>query len=164
MSQEKFAIALQQDLLTLLVLDDQHGRAVAKLIKPALFEGDYRNIAERALDFWTAHNEAPKQHIADLLSDILEDKSDRRGQTYRRILVSMQEMHTKINVDFVLRSMTQFIRLQRAKETILEVAEKLDAQGINGLEEAESALSSFLRERTTNFDDDLRLNQVDEVL
>lgn len=164
MSQERFAIALQQDLITLLVYDDKHGRVVSKLVNPALFEGDYRTIAERSLDFWKDYNVAPKQHIADLLADILNDKADRRGTTYRRILISMQEMHDKINIDFVLRSMTQFVRLQKAKETILSVAEKLDAQGINGLAEAESALGAFLRERHVDFDDDLQLNQVDAVI
>lgn len=161
---ERFALALQQDLLTLLCHSDQHGKVIAKTITPNYFEGDYRLIAERALAFWQPHGSAPKQHIADLLSDILEDNQDRRGQTYRRILVQMIEVKDQINVDFVLRSMNQFIRMQKAKEIILQSAEQLDARGINGLGDVESLLHNFLRERTFIDDAGLRLNDIDKML
>jgi hypothetical protein len=71
---EKFAASLQEDLITLLVHNSEQGRVVAKVVDSQFFEGDYRVIAERALTFWEQQNTAPKQHIADLLSDILEDK------------------------------------------------------------------------------------------
>lgn len=160
----RFVLSLQQDLLTLLTHSDEHGRVVSKTVLPELFEGDYRNMAEKALAFWEQYNVAPKQHIADLLSDILNDKHDRRGQTYRNILVQMIEVKDQINVDFVLRSMHQFIRLQSAKATILRVAENLDAQGINGLQEAENQLRSFLIESSNTLDAGLRLNEYDKVL
>jgi len=161
---EKFALSLQQDLLTLLCHSDEHGRVVAKIVSPELFEGDYRNIADQALEFWQQYNTAPKQHTADLLSDILNDKHDRRGQTYSRILIQMIEVKDQINIDFVLRSMNQFIRLQRAKETILKVAEGLDAQGINGLPEAENALRDFLKEQSGSLDAGIHLNEIDRIL
>jgi hypothetical protein len=148
MNQEKFQQSLQQDLLTVLCHDDKNGKAVSKIVAANFFEGDYRIICERALLFWQQHDKAPKQHIADLLADILEDDRDRRGQTYRRILIQMFEVKDQINVEFVLRSMTQFIRMQRAKEVILQSAEQLDAQGIGGLENVENILQNFLRERS----------------
>ena len=164
MNQEKFQLSLQQDLLTLISHSDEHGKVVSKVVSPALFEGDYRVVAERALDFWRQYNTAPKQHIADLLSDILNNKHDRRAQTYSRILVQMIEVKDQINVEFVLQSMNQFIRLQRAKETILKVAENLDARGINGLAEAENELRGYLLEQNGTLDAGLRLNQFDKVL
>lgn len=164
MNQEKFALSLQQDLITLLVHSDDHGKTVARIINPNFFEGDYRNIADKALNFWQQHNKAPKQHIADLLSDILEDTQDRRGQTYRRILVQMIEVKDQINVDFVLRSMDQFIRMQRAKEVILQSAEQLDSRGINGLVDVESLLQNFLREKSISLSPGLRLTEYDKVL
>lgn len=164
MADEKFAISLQQDLITLLVHSDQHGKSVAKTISANFFEGDYRNIVERALEFWKNHNVAPKQHIADLLADILEDDHDRRGQTYRRILVQMLEIKDQINIDFVLRSMGQFIRMQRAKEIIIQSAEQLDARGIGSLSDVENLLRSFLIEGQHSSDAGLRLSEVDRVL
>lgn len=164
MNQEKFAISLQQDLLTLLCHDDQYGKTVAKIVSANLFEGDYRTIAERALTFWQAHGAAPKQHIADVLSDILDDKQDRRGSTYQRILVQMIEVKGQINVDFVMRSMYQFIRMQRAKEVILQSAEQLDARGINSLGDVENYMRRFLLENQDSADAGLRLSNIDRVL
>ena len=164
MSQDKFALSLQEDLLTLLVHSDEHGKVVAKTIQPNLFEGDYRTIAEKALDFWQQYNSAPKQHIADLLSNILEDKNDRRGPTYRRILIQMIEVKDQINVTFVLRSMGDHIRMMRAKMVIIEAAEKIDAQGLVGLRDAELLLGNFLRERSNTLDIGLKLSSIDRVL
>ena len=164
MNQEKFIVSLQQDLVTLLVNSDQYGKSISKIVSPNYFEGDYRTIVERTLLFWQQHNSAPKQHIADLLADILEDKNDRRSSTYRRILVQMIEVKDQINADFVLRSMDQFIRMQRAKEIILQSAEQLDARGINGLQDVESLLHNFLRERTNSLDAGLRLSDIDRIL
>lgn len=164
MSEERFAISLQQDLITLICHDDEHGKTISKTVSPDLFEGDYRVIVERALPFWQEHGQAPKAHIADLLSDILNDKQDRRRSTYQRVLVQMIEMKDQINVQFVLRSMTQFIRMQRAKEVILQSADRLDSQGINGLKEVEGLLRNFLLENQSTLDPGLRLSAVDRVL
>lgn len=164
MNEEKIALSLQQDLISLLCHDDQNGKVISKTIASNYFEGDYKTIVDRALSFWQQHNVAPKQHIADLLSDILEDKNDRRGQTYRRILVQMIEVKDQINVDFVLRSMNQFIRMQRAKEIILQSAEQLDQRGINGLVDVELLLYNFLRERNLSSDAGLKLNDIDKML
>lgn len=164
MNNEKLAVSLQQDLLTLTCHDNEHGKIISKTVSSTLFEGDYRTIFERALAFWQQHNVAPKQHIADLLADILEDKQDRRGQTYQRILVQMIEVKDLINIEFVLRSMNQFIRMQRAKEIILQSAEQLDARGINGLGDVENLIRRFLLENQTSLDAGLRLSNIDKVL
>lgn len=164
MNQERFALALQQDLVTLLCHSDEHGNIVAKTVSSTLFEGDYRVIADRALEFWKQHSKAPKQHIADLLADILEDKNDRRGQTYRRILVQMIEVKDQINIDFVLRSMNQFIGVQQFKTVTLQGAELVDARGINGFEEAKSLWREFLREQNVSIDSGIKLNEYDRVL
>lgn len=164
MNNEQFSASLQQDLLTLLCWSDQHGKSISKIVKPEFFEGDYRIIAERALSFWQQHSSAPKQHIADLLSDILEDDQDRRGRTYQRILVQMIEVKDQINTDYVLRSMNLFIRVQRGKAVILQAAEQYDARSINALDDVDSLLYNFLRERSINFEGGLRLDSFDRVL
>jgi hypothetical protein len=164
MNVERFALSLQQDLITILVHSDQHGKSVARIVNAQFFEGDYKIIVEKALQFWQQHNAAPKQHIADLLSDILEDKQDRRGQTFRRILVEMYEVKDQINVDFVLRSMNQFIGMQKFKAVTLQGAEIVDARGINGFEEAKNIWREFLREDNIAMDAGLRLSDIGKVL
>ena len=164
MSQDRFSLSLQQDLLTLLVWSDEHGKTVARIVEANLFEGDFRAIATKAIEFWKQHNTAPKQHIADLLADILEDPADRRANTYRRILVQMLEVKDQINADFVLRSMGNHVRVQQAKGVILQSAEKLDALGINALTDVESLWRGFLKGGTNNLDPGLRLSDIDQVL
>lgn len=164
MSQDRFAFSLQQDLLTVLCHSDEHGKIVAKTITPNLFEGDYRVVAEKALDFWKQYDVAPKQHIADLLSHILEDKQDRRAPTFRRILIQMLEVKDQINVDYVLRSMGNHIEMMRAKMTILEAAEKIDAQGLVGLQQAKELMRTFLGESIVTLDIGIRLTEYDKVL
>lgn len=164
MNEKKFTRSLQEDLLTILCYSDQHGKTVSKTVNDNLFEGDYRTVAQRALEFWKQHNVAPKQHIADLLADILDDIADRRSSTYRRILVQMIEVKDQINVDYVLRSMNQFIRMQKAKEIILQSAEQLDARGINGLVDVELLLRKFLLEHQNTVGVGLRLSEIDRVL
>ena len=161
---EKLALSLQQDLLTLLCHSDEHGKTVSKLIPAELFEGDYRTVADKALQFWEAHGQAPKQHVADLLSNILEDPHDRRAQTYRRILIQMYEVKDQINFEFVLGQAGLFVWAQRAKQTVLSVAEKLDARGASARDEVEALLGDFLRDRTTSFDPGIRLTEVDKIL
>ena len=143
---------------------DEHGKTIAKIVDTNFFEGDFRNIAEKAVGFWQQYKKAPKQHIADLLSDILEDQNDRRGQTYRRILVQMIEVKDQINVDFVLRSMNQHIQVQRAKIITLQNAELLDARGILGLDEFKTNWRNFLKDGNNTFDIGLRLNDIDKML
>lgn len=164
MNQEKFATSLQEDIMTLLVYNEQHGKTLAKIVTANHFEGDYRTIVERTIGFWQQHNAPPKQHIADLLSDILDDLQDRRSTTYRRILVQMMEVKDQVNPDFILRSTSQFIRMQKAKELILHTAEQLDARGVNSLADVENSLRSFLLENQASSDAGLRLSQVDKVL
>lgn len=159
-----FARSLQENLLTLLVHSEAHGKIISKVIPVNLFEGDYRLIGERALAYWQQYDQPPKLHIADLLADILEDSHDRRGQTYRRILVQMFEMKDQINPDYALRSMQDFIGVQSWKGNLIEVAEFLDARGVNGLEEFKGKLRNLLNEKDVNLDLGLRLNEYDKVL
>lgn len=165
MSNERFALSLQQDLLTLAVHSDEHGNTIVKMVPSNLFEGDYKTIYERAVSYWKQYSKAPQQHIADLLSDILDNKQDRRGQTYRNILVQMLEVKDQINPQFVLNNMNSFIRVQRMKSVILESAEQLEAKGVNGLAEVEATWQSFLKETDhLQMDPGIKLSEFDRVL
>lgn len=161
---DNFAKSLQENILTLLVHSDEHGRIISKVIPVNLFEGDYRLVGERALAYWQQYDRPPKLHIADLLADILEDVHDRRGQTYRRILVQMFEMKDQIDPEYALRSMQGFIGVQSWKGNLIEVAEFLDARGVNGLQEFKDKLRNLLNEPDIRLNVGMRLNEYDRVL
>ena len=83
--------SLQENLITLLAYDDEQGKIVARMIDANLFEGDKRVVAERCIEYWHKHGQAPKVHTPDLFADILEEKN-RRAPAFIRILRQMNEL------------------------------------------------------------------------
>lgn len=135
---------LQENLLALLCHRDE-GREVAQRVDPALFEGDYRIVAERAVAYWKAYDRPPGPHAADLLSDILESKHDRRGNTFRSILIEMLRLADAMNTTFIIKSLGKFIRTQQLQRAVLESARKLQAQREDALPEVEQMWADVLR-------------------
>src|ERR1700736_5084950 len=105
--------ALQEDLITLLAHSDQHGKLIATMVEPALFEGDYRTIAERCIAYWREHNQAPKMHFPNLLSDILEEGDERKAKFFRHTLLGMADAAPQVNSDYVLGMVSKFKYVQQ---------------------------------------------------
>ena len=156
--------AMAENVITLLCHDDTAGKAISNLVEPHLFEGDLRILAERAVDYWRQNGEAPKAHTPDLVADILEDKDDRRGQTFRRILVSMSELWPDINAGYVLSTLGSFVRTQKMKAAVMLSAEELSSRGELAIGEVERIWNEMLRARDTAFDSGLRLNEVGRIV
>lgn len=156
---EKLTKAAQENLIALLGYSNKHGKIIAQLADPELFEGDYRVIATRAVDYWKKHKQAPRAHMTDLLSDVIHDGKNRRAETYKRILRSMRELAQsgEINTDYVMQQLSQFTRLQKMKDAILRSAEILQKQQELGITDVEGMLGDLLRAREFNFDSGLRL-------
>jgi hypothetical protein len=157
---DRLHVGTQQNLITLLCFDDQHGRLVAQLIDASKFDGDYRDVATRAIDYWQTQGRAPgKGHIGDVLSDLLDD--DRRMLGIRRILTGMLQLIDNINAEYVLQQLRLFNRLQGLKDAIMTAAEKLSNPQATSIEEVEALLGDILRadqiqfDRGTKLDDDL---------
>lgn len=156
--------SLQENLLTLLVHSDEHGRTVSNLVDPALFEGDYRIIAERATDYWKRYVRAPGPHMADLLSDILESKHDRRAGTFRGILLDMLRLSESINAKYAIDSVRAFVKMQRFQTAVLQTARKLESQREVALPEVEAMWSDLLRARDATFDRGVTLNDTAKLI
>lgn len=161
---ERLNSTLQENVITLLSFSDEHGKLIANMIDPALFEGDYRVIAERAVTYWQRHREAPKLHTADLVADILEDPHNRKAGTYRRILDSMHTLSEHVNADYVLGQLRTFTRLQRTKDAILKSAERINAQQEIALVEIEDIWNDLLKSRELTFEPGTRLYDIDKLL
>ena len=161
---ERLTGSLQENLLTLLVHSDEHGRVVANLVDPALFEGDYRVVAERAVDYWGRYGRAPGAHMADLLSDILESKHDRRGGTFRSIMLEMLRLSESINAKYAIDSLRSFVRMQRFQGAVLDTARKLQSQRELALPEVEEMWSELLRARDSTLDRGVSLNDTEKLI
>src|SRR6516162_102529 len=140
----------QENLLTLLCHSDEYGRLVIGLATPEMFDGVYRLIAEKAFAYWRTQDCAPGPHIADLVDDILGDRSDGRGDTIRRIFQSMVLLSDSINAEYVISDIQKTLRLAALKGGLLDAVEAVNA-GADSIEAAETILDNLLRARTVAF-------------
>lgn len=164
MARQTYGGTQQENLLTLLCYSDEYGRVVAGTADPALFEGDYRIIAERAVAYWQKYRQAPGAHAPDLVADIIDDKRDRRGPTYRAILAEMLRLSESINGLHVVDQLRSFTRAQLFKAAVLKSAERFEAMEELAIPEVEEMWSELLRTRDATFDPGMTPNDVERFL
>ena len=138
--------SLMENVITLMCYNDQHGKIIANLMTPDLFDGTYSLIAERAIGYWKCHSQAPKQHTPDLFDDILNGK-DGRSETVRHTLVAMDVLSPDINVKYVMDSLYKLIRAQHIKQAILKSAEQIEHNQEGSIAEIETLWSQLLRSK-----------------
>lgn len=156
--------ALQENLITLLCYNDEQGKIVSNMLNIELMEGDYRMIAERAIDYWRKYKASPGDHTADMFGDIIGDKHNRRGNTIRRLLRNMISLSETVNTKYVMDQLRDFSRMQRFKQTIVDSAEKLNNIQQAALPEIEELWDKLLRTREIDFQPGMRLNDIAPVL
>src|ERR1044072_1488147 len=164
MPDDRRNLTLQEGLLTLLGHDDEHGRIVAELVQPNLFEGDYGVIAERCIEYWHKYDEAPKAHIDDILSHILDDKDNRRAPTFRNILLAMMHLHEGINAKYMLDKLRAFVRIQELEGAIVDSAERLNKDEEVAVEVIEEVWRGLIKKTSVPFSPGIRLSDVDNLL
>src|SRR5215472_6129339 len=147
----------QENLLTLLSQDDEGGRVVAGLVSPELFEGDYRLVAERLIEYWRKYDRAPKVHTADLFPEL----SDQHKQSalIRQVLTNMVYLSETIDRNFVLERLNEFVRTQQMKQVTQETADILQAGGSDSIERVESLWSKMLHNREQTIDPGIRMTE-----
>lgn len=161
---DQFNVTLQENIITLLAYDSENGKLIANLVDTNLFEGEYKTIAERCVNYWRKYGEPPKLHTADLFADILEDQQNRRASTFRRILVAMLELSESINTKYVIQQLRAFTRMQRLKDAILKSAEQLNAQQEVAIEQIEKVWNELLHTSAIDFEPGLYLADPSRLL
>lgn len=165
MISETMSGALSENLLTLLAHSDEHGKLVASIVDPTLFEGDLRVMGERLTSYWRTYGSAPKHHAPDLFADIIEDPHNRRAITFKRILTAMMQLSTAgINAKYVLGQLRLFTRLRKMQDAIIRAAEQLNSPGETTVQQVEEILGDILRARDFQFDPGLKLTDIDHLL
>lgn len=147
---DHFAEFQQQNLVTLLCWSDQHGKLIANLADPGLFDGDYRDIALAACGYWQRYHQAPKHHTPDMFARRLE-AGDRRSTSLRRALLSITQLSENINAEYVINQLHAFSRRQLLKDAILRAAQVLNNDA-TPVEDAEAVIAEVLRARREQFD------------
>lgn len=164
MAGDKLTRSLMENLITILCFDDKNGRMVANLIDVNLCEGEYRVVAERAVDYWGRYGKAPKDHTADLFADIMEDKGNRKAPVYRRILTDMLQLSEGMNDKYVMDQLRDFTRLQSMKDGILKAAEQLNAQQHLAIGDVETMLHELLEARDVQYDPGISMFDITKLI
>lgn len=156
---------LMESLLTLVCHDDKYGAIIVSMVASDLFEGDLRTLADKAYEYWKKYKRAPKKHTPDLVSDILSDSSDRRAQTFRNMIVALQETQPDLNPNFILDDIKTFLESQKIKMIVLETAEKIERDPKRYIAEIKETWRSALRNSESNeFTTGLKLTETDRVI
>lgn len=144
---DNFSASLSENILTLLVFNESKVLALVNNIEVGHFENIYyKTIADKAIDFYKAFNEPPKEHIADLLEKELN--SEANGDIYGKILNNLYNNRDSLNVDYILNELERFIRTQNLKKSTKKVMELLQ---YGKVDEAEDVINTSRKSLINTF-------------
>lgn len=148
--EEKLSGALQENILTLLCFDTDSCPIVIAAVDSSLFESAvYRNIADRAVEYFRKYKKAPGEHLPDLLEEFLDSPKRSQVKLYTETLHDLRDLSEGINTKFVIDSLTKFVQQQSLRQSITIAAEQLQA---GNPDVAEKELLRGLKDRIRVFD------------
>lgn len=141
--------SLQENLLVLLCFgEDKTAKLLVSNLKYNYFDNSYyREIAKRAIDFILDYETTIKEHLPELLEDELNNVE--KGRLYQKVLENIYSNKDKVNTEFVLDDLNNFIKMQQMKMDIKDTAELLHKGKID---EAESKLYNSKRSKLELFE------------
>src|SRR5229473_8222141 len=157
--------AIQENLITILCYDDLNCAIIRNLIEPEFWGGPFKVIAPRIYEYIDRYKKAPKDHIADLMSDKLENKKNpREASLYEDILMSIHKQSENVNAPYVMGQLENFIKRQSLRTIAVDLAKALQRDTDDSLEEAEKLINASRQQIASVFDPGLRLSNRDRVL
>jgi replicative DNA helicase len=157
--------ALQENFATLLTYSDEHCATIRNLIEPEFWGGPYAEISRRIYEYIDRFKRAPKDHIADLMADKLENKKNpREVSLYEDILISIRSQYDNVNSEYVMSQLEAFIKRQSLRSIAIDLAKALQKDTDASLEEAERLINQAKSKQAAVFDPGLRLSNTDRVL
>ncbi len=157
--------AIQENLITLLAYDDQNCNTIRNLVEAEWWGGPYAIISRRLYEFIDRYKKAPKDHIADLMADKLDVKTNKlEANLYTDILMGIADQHETINSAYVMSQLENFIKRQSLRTIAIDLSKALQKDTDQSLEEAEKLISQSRRQVASVFDAGLRLSDKDRVL
>lgn len=145
---EELNNSLQENIIILLTFNTEASKIIFNTIKPELFGNTYyRNIASKAISYIASFNEAPKEHIADLLE--YELNNEKTKDIYTQILQSIYENKDSVNKEYIIDALEKFIRQQNLKIAVRDAVEALQR---NDFDNVEFILDKARKKNQTLFD------------
>lgn len=156
---------LAENLLTLASYHDQEAKLVRNAVPPELYGGPYKVIAARVYDFIDRYKKAPKDHIADILSDKLESKDNKReANLYADILDGIRNQAPVINKSYTLSQLQTFIDRQSLRSIAVDLTKALQRDTEESIDEAKDLLGKARTQQLSVFDPGLRLSDTKRAL
>lgn len=162
---DKFTSSQQENLLSLIAFSEQHSKLVLDLVDTQYFTSDYRIIAERCAEYVNKYERPPgREHLFDLLSDIVEDKQNRNRNAYIRIVQQLDELQKDVNVKYVIDQANSFIRKQTLTNALMKSAELLQSGQLDTMDQVEQMWSGLLRADRAGFSAGTRVTDYERIL
>lgn len=147
----------QESLVSLLLWDAENGGRVCTLVPITAWDGVYKRIATKAIDYWAEFREPPGEHAIDMFASLEEDDPKQKDQV-RRLWESLNESREGINAKYVLGQVSTFLREQRIRVGIIESVELLES---GNLAEAEATIQRSVSGVLDVFDPGLLFHELD---
>ena len=154
--------ALSENILCLLAYDDEHCKLVRNSIDLSLYTGPHRVIATRCYDYIDRYNKPPKDHLADILQDKLDNPKE--SDLYTDIIVNIHDNAPNINREYVLNTLDVFIRRQSLRSVSVDLTKALQKDTEESLNEAEQLIQRVTHQSLTLFDPGTRLGDKQRAL
>lgn len=155
---------LQENLLCVAAYHDTEAKLIRNAVAPELYGGPYRIIAARVYDFIDRFDKAPKDHIADILSDKLDKKAGRESALFIDIIDALRDTAPSLNLPYVMSQLETFIRRQSLRSVAVDLTKALQKDTEQGLEEAEALMGQAATQQLTVFDPGVRLSDTKRAL
>jgi hypothetical protein len=114
----------EENILTLLCCGDTEAAIrIRNEIDVSLFASEhYRYIATQVYGFLDKYGHPPgKEHLADLLEEILNGQDTTKAAIYKNIVKNMHDLIKTIDREYVLNSLDKFIHDRRLMQGFLKV-------------------------------------------
>src|ERR1700722_13234650 len=116
--------AIQENLVVLLIYDDTYCFTIRNLVEIEFWGGPFKLIASRVYEYIDRYKKAPKDHIADLMADKLEDKN-REASLFKDIILSIKDQQGQVNAEYVMSQLDNYIRRQAYRTIAIDLAKAL---------------------------------------
>ena len=140
--------------MTLVCWNDQYHSLVRNSVEPKLFSTYiYRDIIERVYAYIDQFHKPPKEHLPDLVEDLIKGKSEKANH-YRDIVLAVKHIAQGLNAEYVVGQLEKFTRQQKIKLAIVQATDQIQKGDVD---RAEEVLESAMQSRLTMFDPGITL-------
>jgi replicative DNA helicase len=149
---------LQENIIVLLAYHTEQAIIIRNTVPLELFGGHYRQISSRIYDYIDRFKKAPKDHIADILSDKLDSKIGREAQLYEDTITSIHDASSTINIPYVMSQLETYVKRQSLRAIAVDFNKALLKDTEESLEEAANLMAKANTQTLSVFDPGIRLS------